>query len=431
MQKHFYGIDFGTSNSVLSIFDRSQNDVIKTYSVPSVLYFPFQQNLHESIQYLVGEKAIQHYIQEGMKGRFMKSIKNVLPISNFTETRIGNNLYNAADLVSFILTELKSYADLFVGYECDTVIMGRPVFFNDDDSNKDDLAQNRLKSAAEKSGFTTVKFQYEPISAAFAYEKTINRKEKVLVIDVGGGTTDFTYIELDPTKTGKTDRRKDILATGGITIGGDSFDASFMWEKGTPHFGRGVKYESMPGKMVDLPSSFFQNICSWQEMNFFNGPKVRNSLNQYYIYTRKHPLLKNLLTLIDFNLGYTVFQEIEKVKIELTTRENSTFHYSNHEIEINDSISKNEYNSIIKSDVERLSKAITKFLQTNSISTTEIDTVFLTGGTSLVEEIQELCRQLFTGISIQTGDHFLSVAKGLAHSEYLLEEEMDPSDNLS
>jgi len=156
-------------------------------------------------------------------------------------------------------------------------------------------------------------------------------------------------------------------------------------------------------------------------MNFFNGPKVRNSLNQYYIYTRKHPLLKNLLTLIDYNLGYTVFQEIEKVKIELTTLEKSTFHYSKHEIEINDSVTKNEYNEIIKSDVERLSKALTKFLQTNCISITEIDTVFLTGGSSLVEEIQKLCQQLFPKINIQTGDHFLSVAKGLAFSEYLLE----------
>lgn len=422
MQEHFYGIDFGTTNSVLSIYDRSKNEIVNTFSVPSILYFPIKQNSENTIQSLIGDDAIKAYIKDGMQGRFMKSIKQILPISNFTETRIGNQQFTAADLVSLILIELKNKADKYIGYECYSVIMGRPVFFDDANSIKDELAQSRLLSAAKIAGFSFIRFQFEPISAAFAYEKTISKKEKVLVVDLGGGTTDFTFIELDPLKSGKGDRREDILATGGIYIGGDSFDSAFMWTKGTPYFGRGVKYESMPGKMIDLPTSFFQNICSWKEMNFFNRPKVRNSLNQYYVYTRRNERLKNLLTLIDNNLGFMLFQAIEKTKIELSKKKVSRFYFSKKEIEIKDEIELEEYNSIIEPDVVAIQKYLDQFLEINDIQISDIDSLFLTGGTSLVGSIQTLFKEKFPFIPIHSGDNFLSVAKGLALSEYLFEE---------
>ena len=422
MQQHLYGIDFGTTNSVLSIFDRSTKQIVETISVPSILYFPINQSSEDDLNYLIGEKAIESYLVENMKGRFMKSIKQILPVSSFVNTRIGNNLYSASDLVSFILIDLKKAADKIIGYTCETAIIGRPVFFNDLNKGKDDLAQKRLLEAAEIAGFTSIRFQFEPISAAFAYEKTIQKKERVLVADLGGGTTDFTLIELDPTKSTSINRREDILATGGIYIGGDNFDSSFMWEKGTPYFGRGVQYESMPGKMVDLPTSFFQNICSWKEMNFFNGQKVKNSLNQYFVYTKRNPIFKNLITLIDNNLGFSVFKEIEKVKIQLTENELTSFHFSKLDIKINEEISKEIYAEIIQDDVSSIERYLNKFLKSNAIDSSQIDSLFLTGGTSLVPSVKQIFEQKFPTTPIHSGDNFISVANGLALSEYLFEE---------
>ena len=421
MQQHLYGIDFGTTNSVLSIFDRNTKEIVDTISIPSILYFPINQNSNDSLEFLIGNDAIQGYLKEGMKGRFMKSIKQVLPISNFNETRIGNKNYTASDLVSLILLDLKNKADKIIGYECRTAILGRPVFFDDQEKGKDDLAQARLLKSAELAGFTNIRFQLEPISAAFVYEKTISKKERVLVADLGGGTTDFTLIELDPIKSGKANRREDILATGGIYIGGDSFDSAFMWEKGTPHFGRGLKYESMPGKMVDLPTSFFQNICSWKEMNFFNGQKVRNSLSQYYTYTKRNPLLKNLITLIDNNLGFSIFQEVEKVKIELSNNEKVVFQFSKNEIEINEIVEIETYKQIIQEDVYAIEKYLNQFLAINNIQISDIDSLFLTGGTSMVRSIKEIFQSIFPETPIHSGDNFISVANGLALSEYLFE----------
>jgi len=278
MSKFLYGIDFGTTNSALSIFDEDKKQIISTISIPSLIYFKHALTSADNGNYVVGEKAIEEYLSDGMKGRFIKSIKQILSRTTFTETRIQNRRYNASDLVTLILKDLKETADAIIGSDCTKAIIGRPVFFDNDDSQKDTLAQTRLKKAAENAGFTEVRFQFEPIGAAFAYEKTISKKEKVLVADLGGGTTDFTYLILDPEKVGAKDRKNDMIASGGIYIGGDSLDSAFMWEKGTPYFGKNTQYEATRGQILNVPKSLFANICSWDKMNFFNGQKIKKDI---------------------------------------------------------------------------------------------------------------------------------------------------------
>lgn len=419
MSKFLYGIDFGTTNSALSIFDEEKREIVKTLIIPSVLYFPFEQISGEDVKYFVGNEASQQYLADGMRGRFMKSVKRILPRSSFTETRISNQKMNASDLVSLILKELKTEADKIIGFDCRKAVIGRPAFFDDDEVAKDELAQQRLKKAAEKAGFTDMQFQFEPIAAAFAYEKNITKKERVLVADLGGGTTDFTFVELDPLKAGEKNRRRDIIATGGIYIGGDSFDSAFMWDRGTPYFGRGDRYESQPGKMLELPSTFFTNICSWEKMNFFNGQKVKNDLRRYYAYTKNNRKFKNLITLTEHNLGFSIFQSIEKTKIELSTSNSSVFSYSNLEIDIHESVSLSQYNAIIGKDILKIGNYLDEFLNRNNIKKEDIDSLFFTGGTSQVAAVQDLFRSKFPNTPINSGDNFISVAQGLAYSGYL------------
>jgi hypothetical chaperone protein len=423
MSKFLYGIDFGTTNSALSIFDEEKKEIIDTIIIPSLLYFQVEQSASESIRYVVGDEAIAAYINDGMQGRFMKSVKRILPRSSFVETRIANRRFNASDLVTMILKELKTKADQITGINCSKAVIGRPVFFDDDNSAMDSLAQKRLSKAAELAGFTEVRFQFEPIGAAFAYEQTISKAEKVLVADLGGGTTDFTYLNLDPAKIGSQDRRKDIMATGGIYIGGDSFDSAFMWEKGTPYFGKHTMYEAAPGKMLKVPVSLFANICSWEQMNFFNGQRVKNDLQTYYHYAKQDVTFKNLITLTDNNLGYSVFQSIEKTKIELSKSKSSGFSYSKMDIEIDEEISIEQYNAIIQKDLNKISRYLDEFLLKNEIRASEIDSLFLTGGTSMVSAIKNLFADKFPDVKVHSGDNFISVAKGLAYSGYLFEED--------
>jgi hypothetical chaperone protein len=422
MKQFLYGIDFGTTNSALSIYDEAQQEIVTTIIIPSLIYFPDDLNLAGSKKYVVGENAITAYLQDGMKGRFIKSIKQILSKSSFIETRIQNRRYNASDLVALILMELKARADEITGQDCRKAVIGRPVFFDDDDTQKDTLAQTRLNKAAEIAGFTDIRTQFEPLGAAFAYEKSLQAKENVLVADLGGGTTDFTYLVLDPAKVSSKDRKSDLLATGGIYIGGDSFDSAFMWEKGTPYFGKNTVYEATPGKVLLVPKSLFANICTWDKMNFFNGLRIKKDIENYYYFSGNDPKFKNLITLIDQNLGYSVFQAIEQTKIGLSQQTLSRFHYDNQGIKIDEEISLETYNLIVAKDVQRISDYLDNFIALNNIDVSRLDSLFLTGGTSLVPAIQSLFKTKFPQVKVNSGDNFTSVARGLAYSGYLFED---------
>jgi hypothetical chaperone protein len=295
------------------------------------------------------------------------------------------------------------------------------VFFDDDNVQKDTLAQTRLNKSAEIAGFVDIRFQFEPIGAAFAYEKNLVKKENVLVADLGGGTTDFTYLVLDPEKVGSKDRKNDMMANGGIYIGGDSFDSAFMWEKGTPYFGKNTQYEATPGKVLTVPKSLFANICSWEQMNFFNGLRIRKDIEDYYYFSGEDPQFKNLITLIENNLGYSVFQSIEKTKITLTNADSAVFSYNNMDINIDEEIPLPDYEQIIAKDVNRIANYLDEFMLQNNIDPQNINSLFLTGGTSMVGSIQKLFKNKFPHVNLNSGDNFKSVAKGLAYSGYLFE----------
>ena len=174
-----YGIDFGTSNSALAILDIQKNEIVKLLSVPSLLFFP--ESGKSMPQHFVGEAAIENYLSNNMEGRFMKSVKRVLPNKSFRDTQIGMKRFTAEELVALIIRELKQMADAYLGADIRTAVIGRPVVF-DENPEKDALAQERLSRAASIAGFDEVYFQLEPIGAAFTYERNLNKPEKVLFV---------------------------------------------------------------------------------------------------------------------------------------------------------------------------------------------------------------------------------------------------------
>jgi hypothetical chaperone protein len=195
-----------------------------------------------------------------------------------------------------------------------------------------------------------------------------------------------------------------------------------MWEKGTPYFGKHTLYEAAPGKMLKVPVSLFANICSWEQMNFFNGQKIKNDLENYYHYSKKDRKFKNLLTLTENNLGYSIFQSIEQSKLALSDNEQTDFFYSKMGIEIDELVSRTEYDQIIEKDINKISNYLNEFLLRNNIQTSDIDSLFLTGGTSMVPAVRNLFSNKFPDKPMHSGDNFISVAKGLAYSGYLFED---------
>ncbi len=418
MSKYIYGIDFGTTNSAISIIDTTTNEILKTFNESSLIFFPQPLQRSTSTTYFVGKEAIERYVASNMKGRFMKSIKRVLPRSGFTETRIFTKKYKAEDLVCIILKYLKEKADDFINEDIKKAVFGRPVVF-DEDPVKDQLAQDRLLKASKLAGFEEVAFQMEPIAAAFTYERAISKKEMVLVADLGGGTSDFTLMKLSPSKLKSVHRKEDIIGQGGIYIGGDNFDSSIMWDKGTYHFGRGLTYKDFDNT-VEVPKSFYLNITSWEKMNFFDSLRLQSALDKFDYLTGRNPRFKNLISLVRNNLGYSVFQSIEKAKIELSEKEKVNFEYAQSGIEFNEAISIEEFSKeIIGEDVQKIRAYLLDFLDKSNTKPAAIDTVFMTGGTSMVKPIKKFMVDLFGENAVKSGDNFNSVANGLAYSHVL------------
>jgi hypothetical chaperone protein len=325
-------------------------------------------------------------------------------------------MYKAEDLVALILVHLKKLADDFLSEDIKTAVIGRPVVF-DEAEDKDTLAQARLQKAAKIAGFEEIHFQLEPVGAAYTYERQIEKSELVLVADFGGGTSDFSLMRLDPAAKNLANRKSDIIGQGGIYIGGDNFDSDIMWHKGTPHFGRGVKEEFTPGKPLDLPLSYFQNICSWEKMNFLDTLRMKLNIEKSYQYSGKDYRVKNLQILISENLGYSFFKEIEKAKIMLTHENNAPLVFQKHGVEIDEKVSLSEFkDEIISQNLTKIEDYLDQFLEEKGIAKESIDVVFMTGGTSLIKPLNQIFKDKFGEDKLKSGDNFNSVAMGLAYS---------------
>jgi len=416
MSSYIYGLDFGTTNSALAVFNVANNQIEKIFTTPSVLFFPAIQQSYETINYQVGNEAIQQYVASQMKGRFMKSIKRILPNKSFTHTRIASKNLRAEDLVAMILLFLKKQADAYLGQSISTAVIGRPVVFDEKPEN-DKLAQQRLATAVQQSGFTEFHFQMEPVAAAFAYERNLQKEELVLVGDFGGGTSDFTLMHLSPKHINLANRKMDMISKGGIYIGGDNFDSNIMWHKITPHFGRGVKEKFALDNWLALPNSYFHHISSWEKMNFLNTIKMREAIKKSYIFSDYNPKVKNLLSLIENNLGYSLFKAIEQSKINLSDCTETDFAFHQQDIDIKTNITLASFeNEIIVNEIKKIDQYLDAYLQKNVVSYNNVDTVFLTGGTSMVQAIQSVFHKKFGKQRIKSGDNFNSVAAGLAYS---------------
>ena len=277
------------------------------------------------------------------------------------------------------------------------------------------MAVNRLTLAARNAGFRNIKLQLEPIAAALSYEQRLDHSENVLVADLGGGTSDFTIMNLSPDKIRKEDRKDDIIAHGGVYIGGDLFDSEIMWYKVTPHLGRGVKYQSYD-KEIEIPSILYRELKNWERTFMLKESKLRRSMDNYYHLSGNNPKIDNVRVLIDNNHVFSLFKGIEQSKINLSTGEDTTIDFEKETIHIHEPFTPGEFATIIERHTTEIERYILKILDTAQYNAADIDSVFITGGSSLVIPVREILYRIFGKDKIRTGNTFNSVAYGLSLS---------------
>lgn len=407
-----FGLDFGTTNTSLTWAGRDGMpafvDVDPVAPDPRVLRTLLYFSL-EARGFVVGQRAIDEYLAEDMQGTLIQSIKTFLGDDTFAETWIHDRMYALEDLIAIAFRHVRAAIRELTPDDV-LLVVGRPAIFVAR-PEKEQRAHERLRKAAALAGFERVAFQYEPIAAGLAYEATLERPELVLVADLGGGTSDFTVMLLGPGRTG--DRRDDILATGGVQVGGDTFDACIMARKLVRHFGEGTTYRSMEGRDLPFPSHLLARLGHWHQVPFLRSRKTRDLLNRLEAAGSDPAAVRRLRSLVEGNYAFFLFQEIERAKARLSTDAEATIRFRMDDIDVDERVTRAEFEAMIGPDVARVDRCMRGVLASAGIQVRDVDAVFLTGGSAQIPMVRALLADAFGAERIRTADFLTTVACGL------------------
>ena len=403
------GIDFGTSNSTVGWHRPGAPTLIALeedkITLPSVVFF----NLEER-RPVYGRLALHEYL-EGYEGRLMRSLKSLLGSKLIKhDTSVLGTAMPFKDLLGLFIGQLKQRAEATAGRAFDQVVLGRPVYFVDDDPAADQEAEDTLAEVARKLGFSEVSFQYEPIAAAFDYESSLSREELVLIVDIGGGTSDFTLIRLSPERHRLEGRQDDILATGGVHIGGTDFDKQLSLQGVMPLFGYGSRMKS--GAL--MPTSYHLNLATWHTINALYGQKSQLALNNMRYDIEDALGIDRLFNLIEQRAGHWLAMEVEASKIELTDHDARRIDLGRVEKGLIADLSRGLFEEAIEGLLGRVRSSVSELLTRAGVGVEQVDTVFFTGGSSGIPALRQSVAALLPNARHVEGDRFGSIGSGLA-----------------
>lgn len=403
------GVDFGTSNSTVGWSRPGAATLLALEdgkpTLPSAIFF---HDDDEDVSH--GRAALSDYLA-GYDGRLMRSMKSLLGSSlmdGTTEVR-GRPMAFRALLTAYI-RELRDRAQSDAKRVFTQAVFGRPVFFVDDDAKADQLAQDTLGEIARDVGFIDVAFQFEPLAAAFDYESRITGEELVLVVDIGGGTSDFSLVRLSPKRAHLVERRDDILATGGVHIGGTDFDKQFSLSAVMPLLGLGGDLAS--GKQV--PAMPYIHLASWHTINNVYTRKMQDMLRQVRAEALDKDRLDLLLRLVQTRAGHWLAYQMEQAKIALSDGNETQVGLERLAEGLSVPLTRADLDAAIGTLVGKVDDTVGQLLADAGVSPEQVDTVFFTGGTSRVPLLRERIAARLANARHVEGDVFGSIGSGLA-----------------
>ena len=373
----------------------------------SVLYFEpvYSRNPAPS----VGWAAIDEYLSRQEGGRLIQSIKSLASDRSFRHTQVMGHLLTFEDLVAAILRALTAGQE-----KCVRIVAGRPVrFVGAKTAADDEFAVIRLRGAYEQAGFENVIFEYEPVGAAWFYESRLDHDELVLIADFGGGTSDFSLLNVGPGVRRRGRTPKDLIGSEGVPVAGDSFDAAMVRHLISPQLGSGSHYRSL-GKVLPVPHSIYRKLERWHHLSFLRSKETMQMLRSLEAQADHPEMLHLLIELVERDLGFQLHQAIQKTKVELSRTEASLFRFEEPGITIERALTRREFEKWIADDLHRLRSGLDRLMSATGVANDSVDRVFLTGGSSLVPAVRRLFEERFGDGKIRVGDEFTSVAMGLA-----------------
>lgn len=422
-----YALDFGTSNSLLA----AANDDRTWGPVPldprasdptilrSVLYFP------DASRCYFGEEALARYTENGLEGRLLRSIKKHLPSRSFLGTYIEDRPMLVEDLIAAILREMRLRADAHFGTEVRRVVLGRPARFSASDRD-DEFAQGRLEQAARKAGFTEVCLLPEPVAAARELGVGLGEERVVLVADFGGGTSDFTVMQVGPRRFSASD----VLAIGGVSVAGDALDASIMRGKISRHFGAAVSYRVPLGSnLLTMPKNIVELLCSPANLSILRRQDVAEFLRNVRSWSlgeEDRAKLDQLEVLVSDGLGFAIFEVIERAKRALSSADATEISFRYPSIEIDEPLRRSDFETLSAAPMSAILGCLDDTLASAGVEPGDIELVCCTGGTAKVPRLAREMRRRFGDDRVRDRKSFHSVVEGLAvHARSLARGELE------
>jgi hypothetical chaperone protein len=417
------GLDFGTTNSAVARADGHTARLATfttaagpTSTFPSILYFDrVKKDGSTRMASCAGPKAIEHYLQAEEKGRLIQSLKAYLADRRFDGTGVFTKRYTLEDLIALILHHLLADTTHSLGTLPRRVVAGRPVHFsNARDGADDDFAAGRLRSALTQCGFEEIVFEYEPVAAAYSYEQTLAHDEMILIGDFGGGTSDFSILNVGPGVRARGRTPQDIVGTDGVALAGDAFDKQIIRNLVAPRLGKGSEYLSPPDKFLPVPSWPYEHLERWHYLSFLNTGKNVEMLERIRQNASIPERLDAFIHLIKGGLGYQLHEAVRRTKFELSTSDEAMFDFRCEPIAMSKKVTRAQFEGWIGGELAMISGCVDGLLVATGVSPADIDHVFLTGGSSFVPAVRQIFIDRFGLAKITGGKELTSVATGLA-----------------
>jgi len=401
----YCGIDFGTTNTVVSICGKN-GKLVDSFSIPTTLFIP-EEN-HGISKVYIGDEAVEHY-EDDRPGRYIHSIKRSLSDKHFKHTVINRTRVTMEELLVLFLTELKKLIFDKWSIAPENIVLGRPVRFSVDEA-KDRLAKKRLKKGFEMTGFKGITVLEEPVAASLCFENSLTEDDrKFLIIDLGGGTSDFTLVSYD--SAGEGIDKYEINTVEGIDIGGDNFDEDVMLSTLSPQLGISATYESYNNRLP-MPVHIYRDICKWNKIRWYDKKVLANEFADYQYKSSAPESVKKLRKIIEHKLSQKILEKIRMGKHDLDGDNAVEIGFDEHRLNLKIELTEKDFSGIISAKTKQIISTMDDAINSNY---QDVNKVILTGGTSRVSDIQKKVTDLFSaGKVLQDKDFYNSISKGLA-----------------
>ena len=361
-----------------------------------------------------GRAAIAAYV-DGHEGRLMRSIKSILGSDLMDEaTELPGGLQvRYIDVVIAYLRQLRKVAQAHWQIPIERVVIGRPVFFVDNDPKRDARAQDTLLQAARAAGLSEVQFQFEPIAAALDYESRLRLDEGerlVLVADIGGGTSDFSVVRASAMAHARVDRREDVLANHGVHVAGTDFDRAVNLAKIMPVLGyNGAGPEGRP-----VPSKIYFDLATWHLINTTYTPNRIAELTLMRRMYNDHDAHRRLMKVLNHHRGHDLAACAERAKIVVSESGQAVIDLDFIEPGLQEPVDDRELRIALEGEVERIVSTARETVRRAQLDPGRIGAVYFTGGSTGLGFLVERIGAVFPAAQAVRGDRYSSVVSGLA-----------------